>query len=39
MDEYFDDDFDINAWIHDQDSDHPYDEWDYEDEETEWEDL
>ena len=35
------DDFDFIAWVHDQDSDRPYGEWDddYEDDEPNWEDL
>ena len=36
MDDYYDDDdFDLLVWIHDQDSDHPIDEWDMDDYETE----
>ena len=35
-----DEDFDLLAWIHDQDSDHPMDDWDYEDDdEIDWEKL
>ena len=41
-DDSFDtDDFDILAWVHDQDSSRPYNEWDddYENDEPELEDL
>ena len=40
---YLDDnDFDLYAWVHDQDSDHPYGEEDYDyenDDEIDWEDF
>ena len=40
---YLDDnDFDLYAWVHDQDSDHPYGEEDYDyenDDEIDWKDF